>query len=103
MEKAKNIVVIPVDIGWTDVGNWSTVAKLLSVDSGGNAVLGPHIGIDTHDSLVIGKKRLIGTIGIKNMIIIDTDDALLLCPKDREQDVREIVKMLGERGMNEWL
>ena len=103
MEKAKNVVVIPVDIGWTDMGNWSTVATLLPVDSGGNTVLGPHIGIDTHDSLVMGKKRLIGTIGIKNMIIIDTDDALLLCPKDREQDVREIVKMLGERGMNEWL
>jgi mannose-1-phosphate guanylyltransferase len=103
MEKAKNVVVIPVDIGWTDVGNWSNIAKLLPADSEGNTVVGTHIGMDTHNSLVIGKKRLIGTIGINGMVIIDTDDALLVCPKEREQDVRKIVKMLGEKGMKEWL
>ncbi len=94
MEKAQSVAVIPADIGWRDVGSWSSLFELLPLDRSGNAVKGRHVGIDTHDTLVFGDKRLIATIGIKDMIIVDTEDALLLCPKDREQEVRDIVRLL---------
>jgi mannose-1-phosphate guanylyltransferase len=104
MEKSKDVAVIPVDIGWTDIGNWSSLYDLIPHDDCGNAVRGPHIGIDTNDTLVLGNgKRLIATIGLKDMVIVDTDDAVLICPKNREQEVRGIVKKLGEKHMREWL
>jgi Mannose-1-phosphate guanylyltransferase len=103
MEGARNVAVIPVDIGWTDVGSWGSLFELLSTDEQGNTIVGPHLGIDTHGSLIFGKKRLIATIGLKDMIIVDTDDAVLVCPREREQEVRDIVDRLGKNGLNDWL
>ena len=103
MEKAEDIAVIPVDIGWSDVGSWASVLELLPADEAGNALVGPHIGIDTRDTLVFGEKRLVATIGIEGMVIVDTEDALLVCPREREQEVREIVRRLEEEGKNHWL
>jgi mannose-1-phosphate guanylyltransferase len=104
MEGAKNVAVMPVDIGWTDVGSWASLFELLSTDANGNAVVGEHLGIDTGTTLVFGGgKRLIATIGIKDMIIVDTDDAVLVCPVDREQEVRDIVGRLGKNGLEKWL
>ncbi len=96
MEAAQGVVVIPVSIGWTDVGSWSSLLKLLPADQDGNTLLGPHLGIDTHDTLAIGGKRLIATIGVRGMVIVDTEDALLVCAKEQEQEVKEIVERLIE-------
>lgn len=98
MEGAKDVVVIPLDIGWSDVGNWSSMRKILPADADGNVVVGEHIGVDTRNTIIFGGKRLIATIGLEDMIIVDTDDALLICPVDREQDVREMVRRLREAG-----
>jgi mannose-1-phosphate guanylyltransferase len=103
MEGAIDAVVIPVEIGWADVGSWASLLELLSEDAQGNIIKGPHIGIDTRNTLVLGDQRLIATIGVENMIIVDTADALLVCPKDREQEVRDIVKRLGKDGFSRWL
>ena len=68
-----------------------------------NTIVGPHVGIDTRDTLVFGKERLIATIGLEGLVIVDTEDALLVCTKEREQEVREIVKELERRDENRYL
>jgi len=94
MEGADDVVVIPADIGWSDVGSWASLNSLLPHDEDDNHISGPHIGIETTGSLIWGNKRLIATIGLERMIVIDTEDALLICPMEREQEVREIVRRL---------
>lgn len=107
MEGAKDVAVIPVDIGWSDVGSWASLAELLVAlgdeDENGNVVVGPHIGMDTRDTLVFGDKRLIATIGLEGMVVADTEDAVLVCPIEREQEVRQIVHRLEREGLNEYL
>ena len=103
MEHAGRVVVIPVDIGWTDVGSWASLAELLPPDQDGNIFVGPCKEIDTHNTLVFGGKRLVATIGLKDIVIVDSDDALLVCAKQREQDVREIVERLKMNGDSQWL
>ena len=103
MEHAKDVVVIPVEIGWTDVGSWASLAELLPPDQDGNIFIGPYKEIDTHNTLVFGGKRLVATIGVKDMVIVDSEDALLVCAKKREQEVREIVEHLKTNGESQWL
>ncbi|MGB9777121.1 MAG: mannose-1-phosphate guanylyltransferase [Anaerolineae bacterium] len=98
MEGARDVVVIPVDIGWSDVGNWSSMREILPADADGNVVVGEHVGLETRNTIVFGGRRLIATIGLENMIIVDTDDALLICPVEREQEIREMVRRLRETG-----
>jgi len=105
MEGAKDVAVIPVDIGWSDVGSWASLLELLPADADGNTVVGPHVGIDTRDTLVFNRdgKRLVATIGVQDLIIVDTEDALLVCPKEREQEVREMVQLLRSEERNGYL
>ena len=104
MEGAKDVAVIPVEIGWSDVGSWSSLFELLPIDTEGNILTGAHVAIDTHNTLVLGgKKRLIATIGVEDLVIVDTEDALLICTKEREQDVRAVVKQLKQEGRTAWL
>jgi mannose-1-phosphate guanylyltransferase len=103
MEHAKDVAVIPVDIGWSDVGSWASLSQLLPSDKHGNTVVGPHIGVDTSDTLILGQERLIATIGVDGLVVVDTDDALLICPRDKEQEVRSIVQILQEQGQKEYL
>ncbi len=103
MEHAERVVVIPVDIGWTDIGSWGSLFDLLPVDQDGNISIGPCLEIDTHNTLVFGNKRLVATIGVQDMVIVDTEDALLVCPKTREQEVRKIVEKLTLNGQKKWL
>ena len=103
MEHAKDVVVFPVDIGWTDVGSWASLAELLPPDQEGNIFVGPYKEIDTHNTFVFGGKRLVATIGLKDIVIVDSEDALLVCAKQREQEVREIVERLKKDGDNQWL
>ena len=100
MEGAEDVAVIPVDIGWSDVGNWSSMRDILAADEDGNVVVGEHIGLDTRDAVIFGGQRLIATIGLTDVIIVDTDDAVLVCTREREQDVRELVQRLKEMGRN---
>jgi mannose-1-phosphate guanylyltransferase len=103
MEGAQDVVVIPVDIGWADIGSWTSLVELLPKDEQGNTFVGPTLAIDTRETLVFGDKRLIATIGIEGLVIVDTGDALLICPKEREQEVREIVRRLNTKGFEQWL
>ncbi len=107
MEGAKDVVVIPVDIGWSDVGSWGSLAELLAEmsdrDDRGNIIVGQHEGLDTQDSLVFGGERLIATIGLEDMIVVDAGDAILICPMNREQEVRDLVHGLEREDMKEYL
>ena len=98
MERAEDVAVIPVNIGWSDVGSWATLFELLPADAEGNVVVGQHIGQDTKGCLIHGSRRLVATIGLEDMIVVDTEDALLVCPRERAQEVRDLVKKLKESG-----
>ena len=78
----------------TDIGSWGSLFKLLPPDEYQNVAVGQHIGINTRRSLVLANKRLVATLGVKDLIIVDTDDALLVCSRDYEQDVKAIVDQL---------
>jgi mannose-1-phosphate guanylyltransferase len=96
MEGAENVAVIPVDIGWSDVGSWSSLYDVLKLDKNGNAFKGrqpDRVVMDTRETLVYSDK-LVVTIGIDGIIVVDTPDALLICHKDRAQDVKEVVNQL---------
>ena len=96
MEKARDMVVIPVDIGWNDVGSWGSLFEVLSLDRAGNHLRGnqaANVVLDTHNTLVYSDKLTV-TIGVEDLIVVETPDALLLCHKDRSQDVREVVSRL---------
>jgi len=103
MEGAERVAVIPVDIGWSDVGSWASLLELLEADEAGNIVVGPHVGIDTQGTLIFGGKRLIATIGLEGLVIVDTEDTLLVCTQEREQEVRTLVRELEARGETKYL
>jgi len=103
MEGAGDVVVIPVEIGWTDIGSWASLFDLLPADEKGNTVIGEHIGVETENSLILGGHRLIATIGVENMVIVDTEDALLVCSKEKEQEVKNIVNQLKQCKGERWL
>jgi mannose-1-phosphate guanylyltransferase len=103
MEKADNVVVIPIDIGWSDVGDWDALYDLRSGSQGDTVADGNHFGVETTGCLIRGGKRLIATIGLRDAVIIDTDDVLLVCPRDRAQDVRALVNQLQSQGRTEHL
>jgi len=94
MEGARNVAVIPAKFGWSDVGSWSSLYMLLPKDHNKNAVKGNHLGIDTSGSMIYGGERLIATIGLKDIIIVDTADVLLVCANDQDQKVRDLVRRL---------
>jgi mannose-1-phosphate guanylyltransferase len=96
MEGAQNVAVIPVDIGWSDVGSWDSLFEVLKLDKFGNSFKSREplkVILDTANTLVYSDK-LIVTIGVKDIIVVETPDALLICHKDRTQDVKEVVNHL---------
>ena len=97
MEDAGDVAVIPVDIGWNDVGSWSSLLDILEPNADGNVVIGgPHLSVDTTGAL-IKSDRLVATIGLTNVIIIDTEDSLLVCSRERTEDVKRIVEKLQQQ------
>ncbi|MCD6555417.1 MAG: mannose-1-phosphate guanyltransferase [Chloroflexi bacterium] len=103
MERATDVAVIPVDIGWNDVGSWATLLDILPADGDGNVVTGQHLGVDTHGCLIYSPDRLVATVGLEGMVVVDAGDVLLICPRKRAQEVREVVKRLREAGKEEYL
>jgi mannose-1-phosphate guanylyltransferase len=100
MEGAEDVAILPVDIGWSDVGTWATLFEVLARDEHGNATRSKtdgHIQIDTHGSLIVSD-RMVVTIGIQDIVIVDTDDVILVCHRDRAQDVRDVVEKLKQTG-----
>lgn len=92
LEKEERMVVLPADFGWADVGNWRTVRDILAARPEENIVKGRHVGIESNGNLIYSfSGKLVATAGVCDMIIIETGDALLVCPKDRAQEVKALV------------
>ncbi|MDH3673981.1 MAG: sugar phosphate nucleotidyltransferase [Anaerolineae bacterium] len=97
LEKADKVAMVPVDIGWNDVGSWAAIHEINQADTHDNVLLGDDcLVLDTKGSLVYGHKRFIATIGLENVIIVDTDEALVVCAKDKAQDIKRVVSWLEE-------
>jgi mannose-1-phosphate guanylyltransferase len=104
MEQAGKVAVVPVDIGWNDVGSWAAIHEINPVDENNNVILRTeHIGLDTKGTLIQGNGRLIATIGLEDMVIVDSDDALLICAKDKVQDIKKVVEWLQKNGRTDLL
>ena len=103
MERTSQAAVIPVEFEWSDVGSWGALWDLAEKDAAGNAARGDVQMQDTKNSLVFGDRRLIATLGVEDLIIVDTDDALLVADRSRSQDVREVVEDLKRANRSEHL
>lgn len=103
MERSDDVLVIPGYFGWSDVGSWDALGALYEPDENGNIIKGEHINIDTENSILYSDKRLIATIGLNDVIVVETDDAVLVCSKNRSQDVKKIVEKLKEQGREEYI
>ena len=94
MEKAEDVAVVPTEMGWSDIGSWSSLKKQLIEDENHNTSRGDNILIQTSGSMVLGGKRLIAAIGLRDILIVDTEDALLVCQLRHDQRVRDVVAAL---------
>ncbi|HZR97201.1 MAG TPA: sugar phosphate nucleotidyltransferase, partial [Chloroflexota bacterium] len=98
IERTPNVVVIPARFRWSDIGDWGELLQVLPKDADGNVVRGDHLGIDTHRCLVLGSGRMVVTIGLEDLVVVETPDALLVCPRSRTQEVKQVVELLRTRG-----
>lgn len=94
MEKAEDIYTIPGNFGWDDVGSWLAVERINQTNEYGNVVKGDVVSINTKNSTIIGGQKLIATVGLDNIVIVDTNDAILICAKDSTQDIKKIIENL---------
>lgn len=101
MEKVRKMLVIPVSIGWADIGHWRTVHEMLDSDPIGNTVRGKHIGVSTRNSLIFNfSDQLVATAGLDNCIVVVTKDAVLVCDREHAQEVKKIVEQVKKK---KWL
>lgn len=102
-EKVDKIAVVPADLGWSDVGNWASLLDILIDKKDGIVTQGHHISIDDKNCLVYATDKLVATVGLEDIIIVDTEDVTLVCHKDKSQDVKKMIEKLKEQGKEEYL
>jgi mannose-1-phosphate guanylyltransferase/mannose-6-phosphate isomerase len=100
-EKSDRVAMLPLDLYWNDIGSWDSLCDIMSKDVDGNTKIGDIVSIDTKETLIIGSKRLISTIGLKDYLVVETGDAILIAKKGEAQKVRDIVKTLRGQGRRE--
>lgn len=103
MEKAKNIYILSGSFGWDDVGSWLAVERLRSCDTFGNVISGNVVSIKTQNSIIQGQKKLIAAVGLNDVIVVDTEDALLICKKDSAGDIKKVLENLRLCGQDQYL
>ena len=101
LEKAEDVSVIPARFEWSDMGSWSSFAEIIEPDREGNIMKGRVVDIGSSSSIIFGCDRVVATIGLKDMILVDTPDATLVCPKERAQEVKDLVEILKRKGFAE--
>lgn len=102
-EKSDRLAVLPASFSWADVGSWADLHDMLERDEDGNVFEGNYVDIDSRDCFIYSPNHLVATVGLSNLVIISTGDAVLICPKERSQDVKKIVEQLKERNMTKYL
>jgi mannose-1-phosphate guanylyltransferase len=98
MEKAGDVVVLEASFDWNDVGSWEFVREVAERDADGNALVGDHVLVDTRNSTVVARDRVVGVLGLEDVVVVDGGDTVLVCARDRVQEVKKIVQALKDRG-----
>jgi mannose-1-phosphate guanylyltransferase len=99
MERSDQILTVPCQMGWSDVGTWSAMSELLPENEGGVGVNGGLVAIDAVDCIVDVPGKVVALLGLEDLVIVDTEDAILVASRSRAQDVGELVRMLKEQGL----
>lgn len=100
MEKAESIYVLPCDFTWDDVGSWTALERIGETDTAGNVLKGQIISVNNEGCIIEGSERLIATMGLKDLIIVDSGDVLMICPKSEAQNVRQLIQQMKDQGIN---
>lgn len=104
MEHYKNVAVVEAPFAWDDVGNWTSLARLIPPDADGNSVSGNHLSIDTQDSIVQSQDgHIVVTVGVNQIIVVQTPDATLIADRNQEEKIRQVVKDLQAKGFDQYL
>ena len=100
---AKDVFVVPAEVGWSDIGSWASVYELLAKGAEENISAGPHFALDAEGNFLWSPEKFIAAIGVRDLVVVETNDALLICPRDRAQDVGKVVKWLEEKRLKQLL
>jgi mannose-1-phosphate guanylyltransferase len=100
---APRVAVVRADFDWNDVGSWMAMPELWGCDAAGNASLGKLVSVEAGDSIIYCPDRLVALVGVRNLIVVDSPDALLICSRERAQDVRAVTRELQRRGWARYL
>ncbi|MEI7817135.1 MAG: mannose-1-phosphate guanylyltransferase [Desulfuromonadales bacterium] len=105
MEKSTRVLMVPVEMGWSDVGSWSALPEVIEPDDLGTVCVNAagHIAVDSSDCLIYADDRMVATVGIHNLVIVSTPDAILVCDRERCQDVKKVVEFLSASGQTAYL
>ena len=105
MERTSDLVVLEAGFAWSDVGSWADLADILPLDADGNAITGDGLVLDGEGNVVFNAVdgRLVAVVGADNLVVVQTDNAVLVIPRDRVQDVKRLVAQLKERGRTDLL
>ncbi|MDI3534982.1 MAG: mannose-phosphate guanylyltransferase [Thermosediminibacterales bacterium] len=103
MEKADSIFVIPGDFGWDDVGSWTSLERIYEKDKNGNIMKGNIVSLDTEKCIIEANGKLIATLGVKNLIVVDTEDATLICSKDKAQEIKRLLQEVKRNKLETYL
>jgi mannose-1-phosphate guanylyltransferase len=94
LEKASGLRLVPADFVWDDIGNWTALARVLPGDAEGNVALGHHVSVESSGCLIYSDAGLVATLGISDLVIVQANGKLLVCPKDRAGDLKRLVSLL---------
>ena len=103
MEKASNIFTIPGSFGWDDVGSWVGLGRINEKDENDNVLLGNTVTVNTNGCIICGNKRLIATLNVKDLVIVDTEDAILISDKNSTNNIKEIINKVKESSGEKYL
>lgn len=103
MERADKVLVLKGEFGWNDVGSWDALQALYEPDENGNVIYGEQVHIGTRNCIAYAKSKLIAALGVEDLIIVEADDAIMVCHKDKAQDVKKIVEELKAEGKEKYL
>jgi len=105
MEKSSKVQVVPVEMGWSDVGSWSALPEVVAPDAFGTVCINTagHVAIDSSDCLIYADGKVVATVGVRGLVVVSTPDALLVCDRERAQDVKKVVEQLAARGLTSCL
>lgn len=105
MEKSSRVQMVPVEMGWSDVGSWSALPEVIEPDSLGTVCVNAagHVAVDSSDCLIYADGRMVAMVGVHNIVVVSTPDAILVCDRQRCQDVKKVVEELGAAGLTSYL